>query len=278
MTDFSITTNVILSITYYQNSGAINQETIKELYSNIFNNNFENILPQVLYNKNISLSLFDINDDIWNFLPDNKLCAVFDHYLGNSNSIRTLADVTSYDTTDIGIIDKYFTNFNTLDGQTKILPALTMPNINKYIKVWMKLEIPELLEDLIEEFEYNNLYNISLKDSSKGVLLLDGKITDATDIDDFNEILKEYKINLYFVASHNVNNTIKIPVSATLTYETFDTNTEYINNVPTLTYPVREETILMEIRNRGEFIQSSLDYTPKVLEFIEYYDIYPEYE
>lgn len=275
--DFSNVLPVISQAAYFQQSGQ-QQSSVTELYCNIFNNKFENILPQVIYNKNISLSIFDINDDIWEFLPDNKLCSIFNHYIGNDNSIKTLTDVTNYDTTDVAIIDKFFTDFNVNNDQTKVLPALITPNLNKYIKVWMKLELPVLLEDLIETFEYNNLYNISLKDSTKGVLILDGKITDATDIDNFENLLKEYKINLIFTASHNVNNTITIPINATIIYEIFDTYSNYTNNIPSFIYPTREETILMEIRNRGEFIESSLDYNPKLLEYIEYYDIYPEYE
>jgi hypothetical protein len=35
---------------------------------------------------------------------------------------------------------------------------------------------------------------------------------------------------------------------------------------------------LLEVKNRGDYINVDLDYFPKTLETIEYFDIYPEYE
>lgn len=275
-TDLIVSNSVIISTLQYS-SNVIAEKPISEDFINIATTKYDNILPQILYNKNISLSLFDISDDVQSFVPDNKLCVIFNHYLDNSITVETLTDVTSYDTTDVAIFDKWYMSYKSYKDQLKILPALIKPNINKYIKVWMKLEINELSTDLIETFEYDNLYDISMKDINKGVLVVDGQITDATNINSFDDLLKEYKINLTFTASHNVNTTITIPISATIQYEIFNNYSDYTNNTPTTSYDIREETILMEVKNRGEYITSSTDYTPKLLDYIEYYDIYPEY-
>lgn len=141
----------------------------------------------------------------------------------------------------------------------------------------MKLSLHDVSTDIIETFEYDNLYNISLKDATKGVLIVDGKISDIIDTTNFNNVLKEYKINLTMTASHNVNNTITIPVFAELTYELYSTYENYLNNIDSTTYDIQEDTILLEIKNRGEYITSTTDYTPKLLDYIEYFDIYPEY-
>jgi len=161
--------------------------------------------------------------------------------------------------------------------QRKILPALINGNIDKYIKVYIKLEIDSLSEDLFETFEYNNLYNISYKDTTNGVLILDGLISDVVATNNIDNLLKEYKVNLIFTASHNVNNNITVPIYADLTYKIFDTYSDFTNNIDATTYDIRQETILIDLKNRGNYITASSDYTPKLLEFIEYYDIYPEY-
>jgi hypothetical protein len=90
-------------------------------------------------------------------------------------------------------------------------------------------------------------------------------------------VFKEYKIELIITASHNVNNTIKVPVFSELTLETFNSYSDFTNNIVDSTYDIIENTIMIELRNRGEFIEIDSDYFPKELDIIEYYEIYPEY-
>jgi len=59
--NFISTTAVILIGIFY--SDIIN-EVIRDVNVGVYNTELDNILPQVIYSKNISLSLFDIDDDI----------------------------------------------------------------------------------------------------------------------------------------------------------------------------------------------------------------------
>jgi hypothetical protein len=59
--NFTATSTVILTGIYY---GDIVNEVIKDVNVGLYNKDINNIIPQLLYSKNISLSIFDINDDI----------------------------------------------------------------------------------------------------------------------------------------------------------------------------------------------------------------------
>jgi len=79
-----------------------------------------------------------------------------------------------------------------------------------------------------------------------------------------------------FIISNNVNNNIVIPIDVDLTYELYNNYNNYIGYNPDFSSS-KESSILMNVKNRGEYIESATTYSPKLLDYIEYYDIYPEY-
>lgn len=271
--NFISTTQVILTGYYYS-------DTITELISdtkiNIFNSKINNIIPQIVYSKNISLELFDINDDIQKYYTDNKKCIIFNNYINNITENYNVNDSTFIDFSDISVFYKSANVYNNFTNKNNILPYIVNDNINRYIKVYIKLSVSEN-SDLVESFQYTNLYDVNLVDDSKGVLILDGKITDYTnDITTIDDLLKEYKINLSFSISNNVNNNINIPVNAVITYELYNSYNDYMNNI-ILSTETNDDLLLLDVKNRGNYISSELTYSPKFLDYIEYFDIYPQY-
>jgi hypothetical protein len=271
--NFISTTTAILSGIFYDD---IINEVVKDMDVGVYNTEFKNILPQTIYSKNVSLSLFDIDDDVWDYVPDNKKCIFFNNYIGDGDSsFYELVDSTMYDVNDISIIDKNSGIHSTSASRNNILPYIVNDNVNKYIKIYAKFTINEL-SDLVEDFEYTNLYDIDYYDENKGVLLLDGKIVDISDHTTIDDVLKEYKININFTISNNVNNDIIIPIDVSLSYELYDSYNNYYNQLPDFESS-KESSILMHVKNRGEYIEPETTYSPKLLDYIEYYDIYPEY-
>jgi len=74
-----------------------------------------------------------------------------------------------------------------------------------------------------------------------------------------------------------VNNNISVPVDIYVTCELFNTFNDYITNSDATTYDILNDQILIDIKNRGEYIEETSDYYPKFTDIIEYYEIYPEY-
>jgi hypothetical protein len=139
------------------------------------------------------------------------------------------------------------------------------------------MELDSASNDLFDEFRYENVYDLSLTDPVKGTLIADGCISDLTTDINFDKVFKEYKIDLILSASHNVNNTIKVPIFVELQIESFSNYNDFTNNIIETSYDIIENTIMVELRNRGEFIEVDNDFFPKSLDIIEYYEIYPEY-
>jgi len=158
---------------------------------------FDNILPQVVYNKNISLAMFDIDENVWDLLPDERSCIVYNNFFNNTLDDLYIGQFNNIDTTQVAILDRFDIDYKKSNTYLKLEPILVENNINKYCKIWVKLQHHEL-SDTFETFEYINIYNNTLTDTIKGTVIAEGKISDYSNGDDFEECFKLYKTQLLF--------------------------------------------------------------------------------
>lgn len=237
-------------------------------------------LPQEVYNETITAEIFDINDYIWNYVPDNTQCILLNNYIGNNykyNLNKNIFDSTNIDLSEVAIVDRTLSTYVKYIDQYKTLPFFTShESIGKYIRIYFNLSIPEDSTNIFEIFNFINLYNISLN-TADGVLFMEGKISDYTEDMDFSDMLKLYRTELIWSIQHNIVNTIQSPILVDITCKIYNNKNDYELNQNSVN-EIINDFFNITIYNRGDHIKQDHTFYPKFLNHIEFFEINPEYD
>ena len=238
-------------------------------------------LPQEVYNESMALEVFDIDDYVWDYVPDDKRCILLNNFVGNNfnNTLDvTEFDSTTFDTSDLAIIDRMKSPYTKYTNQYKKLPFWkSHDSVGKYVRVYVNAYIPNDSTNIFEQFEFYNLYNPSLVES-EGTLMMEGKISDYEEGMEFSDMLKMYRNELIWTVYHNVVNTIQTPFKFDITCKIYANKAAYDSNTDATILPEINDFFNITIFNRGDHIKQKHEWYPRILQHMEYFEINPEYD
>lgn len=241
-------------------------------------------LTQRNYNVYIYPRIFNISDSIQKYIPDNKKIVIFNNYIDATGQTLTYSDLTSLlPSSYINISNDYYIldllkldfRYKSSENTRFVKPVFIDIYKNKYVKGQIKIEF--LNSDstaLFTDFTAVNTFDLSLIDSTRGILFFEGYISDYTSSYTYENLLKLYKLALNFNTLSNIIEDIQVPLKFSFQQEIYDTYTDFINlSNPSAVFKYDSaETI--SIKSSASYLNEYADFSPKILQYVEYEEIY----